>query len=637
MQGPYGADNDAIFSESVSSFRRIRLEPSPEYRRGEERQSHQTDYNAIVHKVSPFPLKSKSGPQKRMSLDKFLGLVDTSERLLGRSRTSLASAPQEMEIRYANDLHSSMSSIDIEQFHSSRASLNADYLHSSRGSLNVDQFHSSRSSVNIDQFHSSRNSINDDHQQSSRNTSTSHFYSSRNTNEYFHSSRNSSSNTFNSSRSSLPQPQRATSPPRLPKSPQSQESPDARNISAEFSRASIGRMRPITTPTRSSGGASSRPPREIIAPIPQRLVSPISPPFSGSSRIRRSQSEEAGEASPSSHSRSTHWRSSDERIDSVRSLNAPIPRRRTSLTPPMSSPFSGNSRMIRRSQSEQAGEDSPHSRSSLSIGRNRSGQNSQVMAQTPQRCNSPAYSVNSSRRRRSQSESTREEVPSDRYIRCTRSVQSSQQPSIHSNGRSRSSMSSSEMAFVKDVRLPDPTGDSGRYTGTVSRHSGAPCGDGRLEFGAGGSYDGQWIDGVWSGYGHLVNQNGDSFEGYFVEGCTHGEGSTVYPDGRVFDGLFRMGEMVEGTMHYQDGGSYVGRFMNGKRHYQGTYNFKDGSVYQGDFRNDRLVGHGQLIWNNGAKYVGEWQNDLRHGLGRELRASGTIRYEGMWAHGKPFR
>jgi hypothetical protein len=651
MQLPYGPDNDAIYSESGSSFRRMKLEPSPEYRRGEEHQCHQTEFHANAHKFSPPPPKSKSGPQKRMSLHMFLELVAASELLLGRSRTSMASGPQGMESSDPNDLHSSMSSINTDQFHSSLASLNAEYLHSSQGSLNSDQLHSSRNSLNIDQFHSSRgNSINNDHQQSSRNTSTSHLYSSRNTSEYSHSSRNSNNNAFHLSRSSLPQTaQRAPSSPRLPKSPQSRESPDARNISSEFSRASIGRMTPSTTPTRSSGRASPRPPREIIAPMPQRLVSPpMSPPF-GNSGIRRSQSEEAGEGSPSNHNRSTNWRSSIGRTGSGqnRKLNAPMPQRlSTSPTPPMSPPFSGNSGLIRKSQSERAGEDSPHSRSMRpSIGRSRSGQTSQVTAHMPQRCSSPAFSVNSSSLTRSQSEQTREEqVPSDRYIGRTRSghsVQSSQQPSIHSIGRSRSSMSSSEMVFAKDVRFPGPAGgDSGRYsTGTVSRHSGAPCGDGRLEFGAAGgsSYDGQCIHDVWSGYGHLVNQNGDSFEGYFVEGCKHGKGSTVYPDGRVFDGLFRMGEMVEGTMHYQDGGSYVGKFKNGKRHYQGTYNFKDGSVYHGDFRDDSLEGHGQLTWNNGAEYVGEWQNGLRHGLGREFRASGAIRYEGVWAHGKPFR
>ena len=665
MQGPYGPDNNAI-SESVGgSFRRIKLELSPEYRRGEERQSHQPESNAIIHKVSPSPLKSKSGPQKRMSLDMFLELVDASERLLGRSsRTSLASAPQGTESSYANDLHSSISSLNTDQFHSSRASLNADYLHSSRGSLNIDQFHSSRNSINIDQFHSSRTSINNDHQQSSR--SASNLYSSRNTNEYSFSSTSSNNNVFHSSRSSLPQPQeqRAPSPRQLPKSPQSQEeSPCTRNIISEVSRTSIGRMAPSTTPIRSSAGrASSRPPREIIAPMLQRLVSPpsMSPPFTGNSGIRRSQSEEAGEASPSNHSRSTNRRSSIGRTDSGQSpkLNSLMPQRLTSPTPPMSPPFSGNSAgMIRRSQSEQAGEDSPHSRSSRpSIGNNRSGQNSQVRAQTP---NSPALSVNSFSPRRSQSEQTREEVPSGhRDIRRTRSgqlVQSSQQSSIHSFRRSRSSVSSSEMVLAKDVRSPDPTGNSGRYsTGTVSRHSsGAPCGNGRLESCARGSDDGQRMNGVWSGYGRLVNKNGDSFEGYFVEGCKHGKGSTVYPDGRVFDGLFRMGEMAEGTMHYQDGGSYVGKFKNGKRHYQGTYNFPDGSVFHGDFRDDRLEGRGQLTWNNGAKYVGEWENGQRHGLGREyaathndgsivaknrdVRASGVIRYEGVWTHGKPSR
>ena len=727
MQGPYGPDNNAI-SESVGgSFRRIKLELSPEYRRGEERQSHQPESNAIIHKVSPSPLKSKSGPQKRMSLDMFLELVDASERLLGRSsRTSLASAPQGTESSYANDLHSSISSLNTDQFHSSRASLNADYLHSSRGSLNIDQFHSSRNSINIDQFHSSRTSINNDHQQSSR--SASNLYSSRNTNEYSFSSTSSNNNVFHSSRSSLPQPQeqRAPSPRQLPKSPQSQEeSPCTRNIISEVSRTSIGRMAPSTTPIRSSAGrASSRPPREIIAPMLQRLVSPpsMSPPFTGNSGIRRSQSEEAGEASPSNHSRSTNRRSSIGRTDSGQSpklnslmpqrltsptppmsppftensgtirrsqfeeageaspsnhsrstkrrssigrtdsgqspkLNSLMPQRLTSPTPPMSPPFSGNSGMIRRSQSEQAGEDSPHSRSSRpSIGNNRSGQNSQVRAQTP---NSPALSVNSFSPRRSQSEQTREEVPSGhRDIRRTRSgqlVQSSQQSNIHSFRRSRSSVSSSEMVLAKDVRSPDPTGNSGRYsTGTVSRHSsGAPCGNGRLESCARGSDDGQRMNGVWSGYGRLVNKNGDSFEGYFVEGCKHGKGSTVYPDGRVFDGLFRMGEMAEGTMHYQDGGSYVGKFKNGKRHYQGTYNFPDGSVFHGDFRDDRLEGRGQLTWNNGAKYVGEWENGQRHGLGREyaathndgsivaknrdVRASGVIRYEGVWTHGKPSR
>jgi hypothetical protein len=189
---------------------------------------------------------------------------------------------------------------------------------------------------------------------------------------------------------------------------------------------------------------------------------------------------------------------------------------------------------------------------------------------------------------------------------------------------------------VVKLLLVDKTGKMGKYTGTIDINNGKPHGRGRFDYEDGGSYEGDWSSGSWSGYGRHLKRNGDVYEGNFVGNTKHGIGCYRYRDGRrKFEGKYVMGQRVDGQMIYGDGSKYDGLWSGGKRHGRGTYTFKDGSVYTGEFADDFIHGFGQLVWPDGAKYVGQWNQGHRHGVGKEYTPSGQLRYDGRWKESSP--
>lgn len=194
----------------------------------------------------------------------------------------------------------------------------------------------------------------------------------------------------------------------------------------------------------------------------------------------------------------------------------------------------------------------------------------------------------------------------------------------------------STLVPVVKLLIVDPAGHVGKYTGTICINTGKPHGSGRLEYEEGGSYQGDWNVGSWSGYGRHVKPNGDIYEGHFFDNAKHGTGTYRYRDGkRIFEGRYVTGQRVDGQMTYGDGSVYKGQWYEGKRHGRGTYRFKDGSLYKGEFLQDVIHGVGQLVWPDGAKYIGEWNQGHRHGMGKEYTDTGRLRYEGRWKESAP--
>ena len=195
-----------------------------------------------------------------------------------------------------------------------------------------------------------------------------------------------------------------------------------------------------------------------------------------------------------------------------------------------------------------------------------------------------------------------------------------------------------ELVHVQDLRVLDPSGTPGKFTGTICKVSRKPQGKGRLEYPGSShqAYEGDWNQGFWSGYGKHEKANGDIYRGHFLDDIKHGLGVYRHADGqRVFDGRYVMGQRVDGSMNYADRSVYKGQWYSGKRHGRGVYKFSDGSTYKGEFQHDRIQGAGQLIWPDGAKYVGEWSQGKRHGVGKEFAADGLLRHEGVWRDGVP--
>lgn len=112
------------------------------------------------------------------------------------------------------------------------------------------------------------------------------------------------------------------------------------------------------------------------------------------------------------------------------------------------------------------------------------------------------------------------------------------------------------------------------------------------------------------------------------------------------------------TVTYEDGSTYTGQVLSGKRHGQGVWQsrtgqyegqwqgdmqhgtghqtWSDGRVYDGQFDNGKFSGHGKMVWHTQKgllTYEGQYQNDLKHGSGKFVWADGRT-YDGAWVGGK---
>lgn len=112
------------------------------------------------------------------------------------------------------------------------------------------------------------------------------------------------------------------------------------------------------------------------------------------------------------------------------------------------------------------------------------------------------------------------------------------------------------------------------------------------------------------------------------------------------------------TVSYDDGSTYTGQVLNGKRHGQGTWQsrtglyeglwqndmqhgmghqtWSDGRVYNGQFDNGKFSGHGKMVWHTQKgllTYEGQYKEDLKHGQGKFVWADART-YDGAWHAGK---
>ena len=107
------------------------------------------------------------------------------------------------------------------------------------------------------------------------------------------------------------------------------------------------------------------------------------------------------------------------------------------------------------------------------------------------------------------------------------------------------------------------------------------------------SYDGQWANNKYDGYGSLFN-DGEKYIGYFKNGMRNGKGTLSKKDGDIFEGEFLNGEFKKGKIIYKNGDEYNGSVVDEKKKGKGTYKFKNGDIYEGYFENDVFNGEGKI-------------------------------------------
>ncbi|RCN33543.1 MORN repeat protein [Ancylostoma caninum] len=93
--------------------------------------------------------------------------------------------------------------------------------------------------------------------------------------------------------------------------------------------------------------------------------------------------------------------------------------------------------------------------------------------------------------------------------------------------------------------------------------------------------------------------------------------------------------MNGGRFDFDDGGTYVGGWEEGKAHGHGVCSGPQGKgEYAGAWHYGFEVS-GAYYWPSGNTYHGQWQNGKRHGLGVEQRGRWT--YKGEWTQGQKGR
>ena len=128
-----------------------------------------------------------------------------------------------------------------------------------------------------------------------------------------------------------------------------------------------------------------------------------------------------------------------------------------------------------------------------------------------------------------------------------------------------------------------------RYEGETK--NGKPWGNGTMYYVSGGSYVGQWADGLRHGHGlqkYGQASGGDHYEGSWKNDTKSGFGIYVW----------------------KDGARYEGEFVNGLRHGYGLYKFskydkQKRDFYQGEWNEGLKSGLGKTYWKDGSFYVGQ--------------------------------
>src|ERR1051325_5307611 len=101
-----------------------------------------------------------------------------------------------------------------------------------------------------------------------------------------------------------------------------------------------------------------------------------------------------------------------------------------------------------------------------------------------------------------------------------------------------------------------------QYRGDMA--NGRPHGRGTFIDRSGLRYDGDWVNGLMEGEGHLLLPNGDVYRGGFRTGRLHGQGIYIDATGKVYDGEFAAG-LRDGTAQVAEanGVTYASFWING--------------------------------------------------------------------------
>lgn len=164
-------------------------------------------------------------------------------------------------------------------------------------------------------------------------------------------------------------------------------------------------------------------------------------------------------------------------------------------------------------------------------------------------------------------------------------------------------------------------------------HKGKCSGSGVYYYYMSGRYEGNWIDGMYDGYGVETWVKGSRYRGQYRQGLRHGLGVYRFYTGDVYAGEWSSGRSHGCGVHScEDGSRYAGEFKWGVKHGHGYYRFRNGDAYAGEYFADKMHGFGVYSFANGHKYEGSWHEGKRQGFGVYTFRNGDTR-SGHWQNG----
>ena len=136
-----------------------------------------------------------------------------------------------------------------------------------------------------------------------------------------------------------------------------------------------------------------------------------------------------------------------------------------------------------------------------------------------------------------------------------------------------------------------------------------------------GSYSAQWTGCI----GTVTLEEGGEYVGEFVNGNFNGQGTLTWSNGDVYVGNWKNDYRDgQGKYTWSNGEVYVGNWKNGNHDGHGTKTWSDGDVYVGNWKNDYQDGQGKYTWSDGENYVGDFKDSLFTGQGIYTYADGTV-------------
>lgn len=133
--------------------------------------------------------------------------------------------------------------------------------------------------------------------------------------------------------------------------------------------------------------------------------------------------------------------------------------------------------------------------------------------------------------------------------------------------------------------------------------------------------------------GRFDFDDGGVYIGGWLDGKAHGHGVCTGPKSQgEFSGSWNYGFEVSGVYKWPSGATYEGQWQNGKRHGIGV-EYRGKWVYKGEWTQGYKGRYGvRASLLSAAKYEGTWANGLQDGYGSESYADGGT-YQGQWLRG----